>query len=92
MKQIIIKIVACLLFSISNAQDSLSAKQLKPLTYAFDIVEGKLIGEGEVFLKQEMAKAQFTMLGEYHGSMRISEFTNAIIPVLNNLNYKAMVL
>ena len=32
------------------------------------------------------------MIGEYHGSKRISEFTNAIIPILDKQNYKAMAL
>ncbi len=92
MKQIAVTLGACFLFYYSYAQDSLSVEHLKPFTYAFDIVDDKLIGEGGGFLKQEMEKAQFTMLGEYHGSKRISEFTNAIIPILNNLNYKAMAL
>ncbi|BAO77690.1 hypothetical protein [Winogradskyella sp. PG-2] len=92
MRQIIITTVACLLFYISYAQDSLSTKHLKPFTYTFNVIDGKLSGEGEAFLKQQMAKAQYTMLGEYHGSKRISEFTNAIIPILDSLNYKAMAL
>jgi len=74
-----------LLFCFSYAQDSLTVKQLESLTYTFDVVDGKLTGEGKAFLENEMAKAQYTMIGEYHGSKRISEFTNAIIPVLDNL-------
>ncbi|WP_299524032.1 hypothetical protein [Winogradskyella sp.] len=67
-------------------------KQLESLTYTFDVVDGKLTGYGKAFLENEMAKAQFTMIGEYHGSKRISEFTNAIIPVLDRLGYKTMAL
>ena len=90
--KLILAIVTCLLIGNSYSQDSLSAQHLKPYTYTFNVVDGQLIGEGKAFLKQEMAKAQYTMLGEYHGSKRISEFTNAIIPVLDSLNYKTMVL
>lgn len=85
-------IITLLSVQIANSQDSLTVEQLKPFSYTFDVIDGKLRGEGQVFLEQEMGKAQFTMIGEYHGSKRISEFTNAIIPVLNNLNYKTMVL
>ena len=90
MKRIIVFIMTCIIFCNTHAQDSLSVEHLKPYTYVFDIVDGRLVGEGEAFLKQEMSKAQFTMLGEYHGSKRISEFTNAIIPILNDVGYKAV--
>lgn len=73
------------------SQDSLSIDQLLPLTFAFDIENGALTGEGGAFLRREMANAQFTMLGEYHGSKRISEFTEAIIPILDRAGYKTLV-
>ncbi|MEY8848671.1 hypothetical protein AB9K26_07640 [Psychroserpens sp. XS_ASV72] len=76
----------------SFAQDSLTIEQLKPFTYTFDVVDGEIVGEAKAFFEQEMAKAQFTMLGEYHGSKRISEFTTAIIPILDKMNYKTMAL
>lgn len=72
-------------------QDSLSVAQLKPITYSFDIENGKMIGDGKTFLSEELSKAQFTMIGEYHGSKRISEFTEAIIPILDSVGYKTMV-
>jgi hypothetical protein len=85
-------ILALASFSILKAQDSLTVVQLESITYAFDVKDGKLTGKGKAFLEQELAQAQFTMIGEYHGSKRISEFTNAIIPVLDRHNYKTMAL
>ncbi|MEM9680206.1 MAG: hypothetical protein AAF901_07765 [Bacteroidota bacterium] len=76
----------------AQTQDSLSVEQLEPFTYTFDVKDGKLMGNGKTFLEQEIANAQFTMIGEYHGSKRISEFTEAIIPILDGLGYKAMAL
>ncbi|WP_282042917.1 hypothetical protein [Winogradskyella flava] len=92
MKRLSLVLAICLLWVAVNAQDSLAMKHLEPFTYTFDIKDGKLKGKGKTFLTQEMASAQFTMLGEYHGSSRISEFTNTIIPILDSLNYKTMVL
>ncbi len=92
MKSLSIFIIAASLFCKANTQDSLSIKHLQPITYTFDIVDGELVGQGSEYLKEQMSNAQFTMIGEYHGSKRISEFTNAIIPVLDSLNYKTLAL
>lgn len=75
-----------------RSQDTLSAEQLQPLTHPFNIVNGELTGDGASFLKNEMAKAQFTMIGEFHGSARISQFTEAVIPVLDAQGCKTFVL
>lgn len=74
------------------AQDSLTYEVLKPLTYSFQIKDGVLSGPGASFLGAEIRKAQYTMLGEYHGSKRISELTEALIPVMDSAGYKTMVL
>ena len=80
-------------FSIGiNAQDTLSIEDLTPYTYTFDIENGKLTGAGGRFLMEEVSKAQFTMIGEYHSSLRISELTEAMIPVLDHVGYKTLVL
>lgn len=93
MKHIVKHITLFVVFTIGlNAQDSLTVAQLEPITYTFNVADGQLTGKGKTFLDQELANAQFTMIGEYHGSKRISEFTNAIIPVLNKNDYKAMAL
>ncbi len=75
-----------------EAQEFLSIEKLKPFCYSFDIVDDTLQGNGAGFLIEEMSKAQFTMLGEYHGSLRISEFTKSIIPILDSVGYKTLML
>jgi len=76
----------------SFSQDSLSIKVLEPLTHTFTIEDGRLKGTGADFLRKEIATAQFTMLGEYSDSKRISEFTRALIPEVDELGYKMIVL
>jgi len=85
-------VIAFLLTLCIYTQDSLSLEQLEPLSYRFSIESGQLAGEGARFLIDEMSDAQYTMLGEYHGSLRISQFTNAIIPLLDSMGYKTLVL
>jgi len=77
-------------YLIAQGSDAQSHDQLE--SYSFNIIDGKLIGNGSAFLKEEMSKSQFTLLGEYHGSARISEFTSALIPILDSLKYKTIVL
>jgi hypothetical protein len=73
-------------------QDSLSVEQLAPLTRYFEIENGRLKGEGGDFMREILSEAQFTMIGEYHGSARISEFTEALIPILHEAGYRTMAL
>lgn len=74
------------------AQDSLSLTTLQPITHSFSIVDGRLVGEGAGFLKKEIAEAQFTLLGDYPDSKNVSDFTTALLPVLNQAHYKTMAL
>ncbi|MDF1696165.1 MAG: hypothetical protein P1U56_10050 [Saprospiraceae bacterium] len=73
-------------------QDSLSFQNLSEISYAFTIEEGKLIGPGAEFLQQKVKKSQFTLLGEFHGSKNISQFTKALLPTLANEGYQNMIL
>lgn len=73
-------------------QDSLSLQSLKPITYHFDITHEQLVGAGADFLKKEIAKAQFTLLGDYPESKSSSEFTAALLPLLDRAEYKTMAL
>lgn len=90
--KILLGLFTALLCQVTSAQDSLSTKQLEPLTHYFDIEANELIGEGTEFLKKILSDAQFTMIGEYHGSARISELTQALIPLLDEAGYKRMAL
>ncbi|MEQ1604788.1 MAG: hypothetical protein ABL999_07950 [Pyrinomonadaceae bacterium] len=67
------------------AQDKpkLAVADLEKHTYYFEIADNKLEGAGARFLTDEIKQSQFVLLGEYHGSMRIAEFTKAAIPVFS---------
>jgi len=93
MRTLSIFIIGYLLqYNFTYCQDSLSIDILKPLSYSFTIENGKLEGSGAQFLADKLSKAQYTMLGEYHGSKNISEFTEGIIPLLNTYGYHHLVL
>jgi len=90
--RILLSIICLSLHITTQAQDSLTKEQLLPLSHSFQIEDGKMSGPGAIVLKKAMSETTFVMLGEYHGSKRISEFTEAVIPVLDSLGCKSMVL
>lgn len=67
----------------AQEKPALTEKDLAASTYYFDIVEGKLTGDGAKFLIDELNKNQYVLLGEYHNLSRIPEFTKAIIPIFD---------
>lgn len=85
-------LILLLAFSSCNlcAQDSLTVELLSKITHEFSIENGQLVGTGAEFLKEETGQSQFTMIGEYHGSKKISEFTTALIPELKKHGYSTM--
>lgn len=74
-----------------KAQDSLSVEHLHDLSYSFRIENGEITGEAKDFLDNLTNEGHIIMLGEYHGSARISEFTAALLPMLhaNGFSYFA---
>ncbi|MEM1325715.1 MAG: hypothetical protein AAGI23_07170 [Bacteroidota bacterium] len=66
----------------AQKKDSLKITDLIPHTHYFTIENGQFQGDGKAFLEAEMAKHQYVLLGEYHGSSLISQFTETLIPVL----------
>lgn len=74
------------------AQDSLSTAILQSISYRFTLDEGQINGEGAEFLRRETANAQFTLVGDYPDSKNISDFTAALIPLLDRATYKALAL
>ena len=71
-------------FSVpAQTKQPLTEKDLEKFTYYFDIVDGRFTGGGSKFLADEIGRNQYILLGEYHGSLRISEFTKALIPVFH---------
>lgn len=78
--------------TVVNAQDSLTTTTLRTKIHHFSIVDGKMVGEGVDLLKKAIAKAQFTLVGDYPDSKSSSDFTNAILPILDDAQYKTMAL
>jgi hypothetical protein len=75
-------------FAPAQEKPSLSVKDLEKSTYYFEMVNDTLAGDGATFLKLEMKKHQYVLLGEYHGSFQISKFTKAIIPILDDAGFR----
>jgi hypothetical protein len=71
---------------LSQGQEktSLTEKDLEKYTYYFDIEDNRFTGAGAKILADEINKNQYILLGEYHDSARISEFTRALIPVFHD--------
>ena len=75
-----------------SAQDSLSIQNLDSLTYEFNIIDGKLVGEGADFLMEAINNVQFTLLGDIPHSKNCADLTTALIPILDKANYKTIAL
>ncbi len=63
-----------------SAQDTLGVKHLEKYTTHFSINgNGKLEGDGVQMLKRNLKEHPVVLIGEYHGSPRVSEFTASLI-------------
>ncbi len=71
-----------------NAQDSLLRQDLSKHVYHFDLKDNQLSGPGADLLRKEAMKTQYFLIGEYHGSKLISNFTRAMIPILHEAGYQ----
>ena len=87
-KNTIFTIISILSFLISFAQLKTNIDYVKNNTYFFEINKSKIEGTGVSILSNSIKESQFFILGEEHFSARVSEFTNAIIPILSQENYK----
>lgn len=76
----------------AQTKTALTGQDLQPYTHYFNIENGVLIGEGANWLAEEFRHPQFVILGEYHGSLRISEFARAIIPSLSTAGFRTLAL
>ena len=88
-EKIIFTVISTFLTLLSFAQSELDC--VKENTYYFEINKLNIVGEGADVLKKSIEESQFFVLGEEHFSAKVSEFTNAIIPILANENYKYFV-
>ncbi len=75
-----------------RGQDSLNTDLIKPFARFFEIKDGRLDGAGASFIEEASENSQYTLIGEYHGSKKISEFTEALIPQLDEHNYRYFAL
>lgn len=66
----------------------INEKDLEKFTYYFDVTDRGLSGDGAKFLMDEFRQNQFVLLGEYHGSKRISEFTRAAIGPFHDAGFR----
>lgn len=70
-------IVLIMLFALSansafaQGKPELSEKDLAEYTKYFDIKNGEFVGDGAAFLLSELAKHQYVLMGEYHGSHQL---------------------
>jgi hypothetical protein len=74
----------------ASAQDTIRNEALTEHIRRFTLSDGRFTGAGASFLLDELRASDFVMIGEYHGSKRISEFTDALIPILSDVGYKTM--
>ena len=81
-RPVLLGLIFCV-FSYAQEKPALTGNDLEKYTLYFDISGNQLTGDGARFLIDELRRGQFVLLGEYHGSLRISEFTKAIIPILD---------
>ncbi|HQU84099.1 MAG TPA: hypothetical protein PKY59_13275 [Pyrinomonadaceae bacterium] len=88
----VIIILAVCGFGFAQEKPPLTEKDLEKNTYYFEISDNKIIGDGAKFLTDELAKPQFVLLGEYHGSQQISVFTKAVIPILHDAGCRTFAL
>jgi len=88
MKLLYVTFSLLVLTQFALSQEKTDTDYIKRNTYYFEVNESKIEGQGADILQKRIAASQFFILGEQHYSAKISEFTNAIIPVLANQNYK----
>lgn len=81
------------LVQTSNGQKELSFNDVKAFSSKFTIDSlGKFNGKGAEFLIDEIKSSHFVLLGETHDDLKIAEFTNSILPVLNDCGYEHFIL
>lgn len=77
-------------FADASAQDTLRNEALTEHIRRFSLTDATFTGAGASFLLEELRASDFVMIGEYHGSKRISEFTDALIPILSDVGFKTL--
>ena len=90
---IILALTTVLLMSESSfSQDSIGINDIKKFTYAFDLVDGALQGEGRNVLLSALEESQFVILGDHHRSKLEYEFASVLVDQLDDFHCKNLVL
>ncbi len=87
LKTILIFILSILATTIF-AQEKLQSSDISEFAHTFEIKNDIIVGAGIKVLENKISESQFLLLGEQHYSPEISEFTNAILPILKQSNFK----
>ncbi|MFI1770251.1 hypothetical protein [Thalassobellus citreus] len=87
MKQTLL-LISLFLTSLIYSQKELSSFDIDKFTYYFKIENNTLIGNGVKILKQRISESQFVLLGEQHFASEISIFSNSLLPILADNNFK----
>ena len=82
-KKITLTVISLFSFLLSFTQSNNEVDYIKDNTYFFEINKSNIEGKGGYVLKKSIEESQFFILGEEHFSAKVSEFTNAIIPILS---------
>jgi hypothetical protein len=77
--------------SLLYSQRELNSKDIDKFCYKFKIENEKIVGKGSEILNDIISQSQFVLLGEQHFASEISLFTNSLIPILSNNNFKFFV-
>ncbi|MEM9066322.1 MAG: hypothetical protein AAGB51_12620 [Planctomycetota bacterium] len=72
--------------------DPLSGEILAPHTKTFTIEGGAFVGPGAEVLLRAIEESAAVLLGEYHGSVQIAAFTEALVPKLHDAGCRTMIL
>ncbi len=82
MKNLLFLSMFTLLVFTLEAQDTLTAENLRPYTYLFALSQGKMNGDGASIWKQIVVESDFVLLGEKHQSSQLGHLTSALLPIL----------
>lgn len=75
---------------LQDAPEALSSALLEPYTLRFRLVDGAPSGPGADALLADLAAHHVVLLGEYHGSTRLSELVTALVPRLHDAGFRHM--
>ncbi len=88
----IILLFAITIFSLKSQSDTISRSVIEPHVTYFQVTDSKLSKPGYDAFSEIAETSQFFLLGERHYSMRLSELTASLLPVLAEAGYHHLAL